>query len=207
MNSPVPRIPCQKVPFGSRTKRRLRQLEESARKLSAGLTAPVSELEIPPGQELTIVPISRIPRNLIGLSQSFTAAILIPKSWNWIAPAQGALPSSPLATQGLSSKTEEIDQFTFGEVTIRFPAMEAYRRGQLVPLSFKQFRALEYLIHHSRRVISRDELLDAVWGYTCYPCTRTVDNHILQLRRKFELEPSRPRHIVTVQGAGYKFIP
>jgi DNA-binding response OmpR family regulator len=56
-------------------------------------------------------------------------------------------------------------------------------------------------------VISRDELLNEVWGYESYPCTRTVDNHILRLRKKLEPEPRRPRHFRTVHGTGYKFLP
>jgi DNA-binding response OmpR family regulator len=58
-----------------------------------------------------------------------------------------------------------------------------------------------------RRVVSRDELLNEVWGYDNYPCTRTVDNHILRLRKKLEKNPARPSHLQTVQRAGYKFLP
>jgi two-component system response regulator VicR len=56
-------------------------------------------------------------------------------------------------------------------------------------------------------VISRDELLDKVWGYEHYPCTRTVDNHMLKLRQKLERDPSHPLHLLTVHGLGYKFVP
>jgi DNA-binding response OmpR family regulator len=97
--------------------------------------------------------------------------------------------------------------FVFDDVAINFAGMEARRNGNPVALRLKEFKTLTYLIQNSGRVISRDELLNEVWGYECYPCTRTVDNHILQLRRKLEAEPSRPKHFLTVHGTGYKFLP
>jgi DNA-binding response OmpR family regulator len=97
--------------------------------------------------------------------------------------------------------------FTFGDVTISFSAMQAIRKGEPVMLTTMQFKTLRYLIENARRVISRDELLNEVWGYENYPCTRTVDNHMLRLRQKLERDPSRPEHFRTVHGAGYKFLP
>jgi hypothetical protein len=99
------------------------------------------------------------------------------------------------------------DVFVYGDVTISFSAMEVHRRGQPVTLTRQEFRTLAYLLKNARRVISRDELLNEVWGYESYPCTRTVDNHILRLRKKLESEPARPRHLRTVHGMGYKFSP
>ncbi len=99
------------------------------------------------------------------------------------------------------------DILVYGDVTITFSAMEVHRRGQLVALTCKEFRTLVYLFKNARRVISRDELLNEVWGYESYPCTRTVDNHILRLRKKLEPEPDRPKHLRTVRGMGYKFLP
>jgi DNA-binding response OmpR family regulator len=96
--------------------------------------------------------------------------------------------------------------FVFGAVTVDFAAMEARRHGTLVTLKAKEFKVLSYFIRNLGRVISREELLKEVWGYACYPNTRTVDNHILHLRQKLELEPSRPKHFLTVHGAGYKFL-
>jgi DNA-binding response OmpR family regulator len=74
-------------------------------------------------------------------------------------------------------------------------------------LTPREFKALKYFIENAERVISRDELLNEVWGYECYPSTRTVDNHILQLRQKLEKEPINPVHFRTVHGVGYKFVP
>jgi len=99
------------------------------------------------------------------------------------------------------------DTFEFGGVTGCFSTMEIRRNGRPVILTCKEFKTLAYLIKNPRRVISRDELLSEVWGYENYPSTRTVDNHILKLRKKLETEPARPRHFHTVHSSGYKFQP
>ena len=99
------------------------------------------------------------------------------------------------------------DVLVYGEVTVSFSAMEVHRRGELVALTRKEFQTLAYFLKNARRVISRDELLNEVWGYECYPCTRTVDNHILRLRKKLEPKPALPKHLQTVHGMGYKFLP
>jgi predicted nucleic acid-binding protein len=76
-----------------------------------------------------------------------------------------------------------------------------------LPLSGKESKMLAYLIKNPRRVISREELLNEVWRYENHPRTRTVDNHILKLRKKLEAEPAHPQHFHTVHSAGYKFLP
>jgi DNA-binding response OmpR family regulator len=107
-----------------------------------------------------------------------------------------------------SSKTEDTESdFVFGGVKVSFASMEASRKGEPVMLTALEFKTLKYLVQNARRVISRDELLNEVWGYENYPCTRTVDNHMLKLRQKLEKDPSRPVHFRTVRGAGYKFLP
>jgi DNA-binding response OmpR family regulator len=95
----------------------------------------------------------------------------------------------------------------FGDVIVNFSALEVSRKGQPIVLTTLEFKTLKYFIQNARRAISRDELLNQVWGYENYPCTRTVDNHILRLRQKLEPDPSRPVHFRTVHGAGYKFSP
>ena len=100
-----------------------------------------------------------------------------------------------------------VDVLVYGDVTISFSAMEVHRSGEVVALTPKEFQTLAYFLKNARRVISRDELLNQVWGYKCYPCTRTVDNHILRLRKKLEPEPALPKHLRTVHGVGYKFLP
>jgi Transcriptional regulatory protein, C terminal len=104
-------------------------------------------------------------------------------------------------------RTDGVDTVTFGDVTIDFSAMEALRKGLPVVPTALEFKTLKYLVQNAPRVISRDELLNEVWGYENYPCTRTVDNLILRLRQKFETDPSRPAHFRTIHGAGYKFLP
>ena len=99
------------------------------------------------------------------------------------------------------------DVLVYGDVTISFSSMEVRRSGEVVTLTRKEFQTLAYFLRNARRVISRDELLNQVWGYKCYPCTRTVDNHILRLRKKLEPEPALPKHLRTVHGLGYKFLP
>jgi len=97
--------------------------------------------------------------------------------------------------------------YSFDGVIVDFSSMEVTRRGKAVELTNKEFRTLDYLVTNARRVISRDELLNEVWGYHSYPCTRTVDNHILKLRQKLEDDPSNPSHFLTNHGVGYKFVP
>jgi DNA-binding response OmpR family regulator len=85
--------------------------------------------------------------------------------------------------------------------------MEITRGAERVPMTSKEFKMLEFLTKNAERVVSRDELLDKVWGYQDYPCTRTVDTHMLRLRQKLEGDPSNPSHLITVHGRGYKFVP
>jgi DNA-binding response OmpR family regulator len=79
--------------------------------------------------------------------------------------------------------------------------------GEQVALTAQEFKALKFFVSNPGRVISRDELLNQAWGYDNYPCSRTVDNHVLKLRQKLEVEPSRPKHVLTMHSVGYKFLP
>jgi DNA-binding response OmpR family regulator len=97
------------------------------------------------------------------------------------------------------------DVFAFDDVRIDFKQMEAYRGDESIPMTPQEFKLLRYLSQHPARVVSRDELLNEVWGYNSYPSTRTVDAHILNLRRKLERDPANPTHFLTVHRAGYKF--
>jgi DNA-binding response OmpR family regulator len=96
--------------------------------------------------------------------------------------------------------------FAFGTVVVDFKKMEAKRNGHDVSLTAQEFKILKYFSHNRSRVISRDELLNEVWGYESYPSTRTVDAHILTLRQKLESDPAKPVHFLTVHRAGYKFV-
>jgi DNA-binding response OmpR family regulator len=97
--------------------------------------------------------------------------------------------------------------YVFSDVVVDFSKMEITRSGEKVTVTAKEFKTLEFLTKNAERTISRDELLDKVWGYQDYPCTRTVDNHMLRLRQKLESDPSRPSHFLTVHRVGYKFVP
>lgn len=101
---------------------------------------------------------------------------------------------------------EATEHFSFADVFVDFSKMEVRRGGELVALTPQEFKILKYLSQHPERVISRDELLNEVWGYQCYPSTRTVDNHVMRLRQKLERDPANPAHFRTVHGAGYKFV-
>jgi DNA-binding response OmpR family regulator len=98
------------------------------------------------------------------------------------------------------------DTASFAAVTVDFVRMEVIREGQVVTLTAQEFKTLKFLLQNPERVISRDELLNEVWGYQNYPSTRTVDNHILKLRQKLENDPGNPVHFRTVHGMGYKFV-
>jgi DNA-binding response OmpR family regulator len=97
--------------------------------------------------------------------------------------------------------------YVFENVVVDLLRMDVMRGGEKVPLTAKEFKTLEFLTKHAHQVVSRDELLNEVWGYHNYPYTRTVDNHILRLRQKLESDPSDPSHFLTVHGMGYKFVP
>jgi len=99
------------------------------------------------------------------------------------------------------------ERFSFGDVKVDFTKMELRRDGELVPMTSQEFKVLKFMIQNAERVLSREELLNQVWGYTNYPSTRTVDNHILRLRQKLEKDSANPLHFRTVHSAGYKFVP
>jgi DNA-binding response OmpR family regulator len=100
----------------------------------------------------------------------------------------------------------QMPKYSFGNVEIDFEKYEVVVGNKPVQLTQKEFELLRFLIRNRDKVLSRDRLLDEVWGYTLYPTTRTVDTHILNLRKKIELDPSTPRYILSVYGGGYKFI-
>ncbi len=108
------------------------------------------------------------------------------------------------ASAGLPEATKRA---RFSDVVVDFDSMEVMRGGAKVQVTAQEFRTLKYFLEHPGRVISREELLNEVWGYTNYPSTRTVDNHVLRLRQKLEENPSEPKYFLTLHGAGYRFVP
>jgi DNA-binding response OmpR family regulator len=173
-------------------------------------------------EDLASLPISDIPEEFRKLSRYLPVIVLVPKSavhekttrkkpgpnesaTGLIDTGDVCLPLD--AAKAWLRSPNATDTFEFGRVKGCFSTMEIHRDGRPVILTSKEFKTLAYLIKNPRRVISRDELLNEVWGYENYPCTRTVDNHILRLRKKLETEPALPKHFHTVHSSGYKFLP
>jgi DNA-binding response OmpR family regulator len=105
-----------------------------------------------------------------------------------------------------TARPPDVQIVSFDGISADFKKMEIKRDGVPVVLTAQEFKTFQFLVRNADRVISRDELLNEVWGYQNYPSTRTVDNHILKLRQKLEKDPSSPVHFRTVHGMGYKFV-
>jgi len=97
------------------------------------------------------------------------------------------------------------DTCQFGEIMINFKRAEVHRKGTLLDLSAQEFRLLQYFVLHAGETLSRQQLLDEVWGYETMPSTRTIDVHVAWLRQKIEQNPRHPSRIVTIHKLGYKF--
>jgi DNA-binding response OmpR family regulator len=124
-----------------------------------------------------------------------------------VARVRRAMRRTERSTKATKRDHREMHIYSFGDVCVNIDAMEVTRAGKRVSLTAQEFRVLRHFIDCANRVVSREELLNEVWGYQSYPSTRTVDNHILRLRHKLEADPSNPRHFLTLHGAGYKFVP
>jgi DNA-binding response OmpR family regulator len=102
--------------------------------------------------------------------------------------------------------TKTIEEYSFGDVYVDFRKQEASKNDRPLDLTSREFDTLKYFIQHESEVVTRDMLLDEVWGYETFPTTRTVDNYVLSLRKKIESNPSRPKHLLTIHTSGYKFV-
>jgi len=111
------------------------------------------------------------------------------------------------ALRRLQKAVVETTICSFGDCEIDFAKMTARRSGRPIILTAHGFKLLKYFVQNPERVLSREELLIKVWGYNSYPTTRTVDNQILKLRQILETDLANPRHLQTVYGAGYRFVP
>jgi DNA-binding response OmpR family regulator len=111
------------------------------------------------------------------------------------------------AISNVPAKAVSHEVLVFGDARIDFTGMEAAQEGKPVTLTAQEFKLLKFFASSPGRVLSRDELLNEVWGYQNYPSTRTVDNHILRLRQKLEPDSANPRYFLTFHRAGYKFVP
>jgi two-component system alkaline phosphatase synthesis response regulator PhoP len=97
--------------------------------------------------------------------------------------------------------------YGFGDVDLDFRRYEARKGGRVLDLSPREFEMLKYMIQRQGETVTREQLLDEVWGYNQFPITRTIDNHIAKLRQKIEDHPADPQHIITVHRVGYRFVP
>jgi len=102
--------------------------------------------------------------------------------------------------------SEQLARYCFAEIEIDFEKCIASKKGKPLELTSKEYEILRLMVRHRGEVISRDSMLNEVWGYEAYPATRTVDSHIVKLRQKIEDDPAAPKHILSIYGEGYKFV-
>ena len=102
--------------------------------------------------------------------------------------------------------SKQLARYRFGQIEIDFEKCSASRNGNSLDLTAREYDILRLMIRHRGEVISRDRMLNEVWGYEAYPTTRTVDSHIVKLRQKIEDDPAQPKHILSIYGEGYKFV-
>jgi DNA-binding response OmpR family regulator len=105
-----------------------------------------------------------------------------------------------------SELKNELEDYSFDNITLDFKKQEAFKHNNSIDLSTTEFNILKYFIQFEGEVITRHQLLDEVWGYDNFPTTRTVDNFILNIRKKIEDDPAQSKHLLTVHKAGYKFV-
>jgi DNA-binding response OmpR family regulator len=121
-----------------------------------------------------------------------------------------SLPELMARVRALLRRTQtpagSLDALHFGDVKIDFKRYEALRKNKTVQLTRKEFEVLRFLAGKAGEAVTREQLLNEVWGYDSYPASRTVDNHVATLRAKLERNPAEPAHIRTVIGIGYKFV-
>jgi len=101
---------------------------------------------------------------------------------------------------------KEKERYSFADVEVNLRSCQVSRAGRSLEFSSKEFELLKYFVCHPGETLTRDRLLEEVWGYDKFPTTRTVDAHIVRLRQKLEPQPEEPRFILTVHGTGYKFV-
>jgi len=101
---------------------------------------------------------------------------------------------------------KDMDRHSFADVEVDLKRCRVLKSGKAVDVSSKEFELLKYFICHSGEILSRDRLLEEVWGYDNYPTTRTVDTHLVRLRQKLEPDPEQPQYFLTVHGTGYRFV-
>ena len=121
-----------------------------------------------------------------------------PSVYEYLTPSNAVFPS----------RSGDIDDHVvhFADVTVDVGRRKIIRGGELVNFTRAEYNLLLFFLQNVDRALTRDTILNAVWGYDCYPTTRTVDAHVCRLRRKLESDPATPRHFLTIHGVGYRFL-
>jgi len=110
------------------------------------------------------------------------------------------------SASGAAAAAITAESYRFGDISVDFRKAEVNKNSQPLDLSAREFKLLKYFVEHRGAALTRDELLNEVWGYNAMPSTRTVDVHVAWLRQKLEENPRHPQFILTVHGLGYKFV-
>lgn len=132
------------------------------------------------------------------LTKPFDLAILIARIQGLLRRREWLLKAQPLQVKR--------EAFVFGEQSVYFDLLELHVRDQIFPLTLMEMNVLRYLIQHEGKPVSRKTMLEQVWGLHEDTDTRAIDNFIVRLRRYIETDPTKPRHLLTVRGVGYRFI-
>jgi DNA-binding winged helix-turn-helix (wHTH) protein len=151
-------------------------------------------------QVALVPPVQPVRRHGFSSSESGSATpvLLLPFTWKELI--------AKVRAEVDHSRSLQNSVVRFGVVRIDLFRLEVSRADQPVVLTALEFKLLRFFVTRPGRVISRDELLNQVWGFENYPTTRTVDNHVLRLRKKLEPDPACPVHFQTVHGVGYRFV-
>ena len=111
-----------------------------------------------------------------------------------------------LRRAGSQKPTGSNDMVRIGDIEIDFKLHQARRARQRIEFTAREFDLLRYFVQHTGQVVTREQILNEVWGYEEFPTTRTIDNFVAKLRQKIERAPHAPEHILTIHGSGYKFV-
>jgi DNA-binding winged helix-turn-helix (wHTH) protein len=153
--------------------------------------------------QIALIPLRNLmnqPDSDVPVLAKMNSVLLLPLTWKDLV--------TRLRAEGGRSKSNPTnDDVYFGAIRVNLSSMEVRRSGKNVKFTALEFKLLRYFILNPAKVISRDELLNEVWGFDSYPCTRTVDSHVWRLRKKLEADPASPVHFHTVHTIGYKFTP
>jgi DNA-binding winged helix-turn-helix (wHTH) protein len=148
--------------------------------------------------QVALVPPAKSSRFRVDTFDTAPPILLLPLTWKELI--------EQLRAEADHARSLQHSVVRFGAVRVDLFRAEVSRSDTPVALTAMEFNVLRFFVTSPGRVISRDELLNQVWGFENYPCTRTVDNHVLRLRKKLEPDPVRPVHFQTVHGVGYKFV-